>query len=101
MKRIIFSFVLLFCASLSQAQIFKMDDESNNRIKTQEPSALITSHLAFIDKAYYISAAMQLDDYLPLIEGKRVGLVGNQTSIIGETHLVDTLLSLGINIQKI
>ena len=101
MKRIIFSFVLLFCASLSQAQIFKMDDESNNRIKTQEPSALITSHLAFIDKAHYVSSAMQLDDYLPLIEGKRVGLVGNQTSIIGETHLVDTLLSLGIDIQKI
>ena len=102
MKRQAF-FALLLCAFFApaQAQIFKMDDESNNRIKTQEPNALITSHIAFIDKAHYVSAAMQLDDYLPLIEGKRVGLVGNQTSIIGETHLVDTLLSLGINIQKI
>lgn len=57
--------------------------------------------LTFIGKEQYVSAAMQLDDYLPLIEGKRVGVVGNQTSIIGETHLVDTLLSLGINVRKI
>ena len=57
--------------------------------------------LTFIGKEQYVSAAMQLDDYLPLIEGKRVGVVGNQTSIIGETHLVDTLLSLGIDVRKI
>jgi len=44
---------------------------------------------------------MQLNDYLPLIEGKRVGVVGNQTSIVGEKHLVDTLLSLGVDIRKI
>jgi uncharacterized protein YbbC (DUF1343 family) len=62
---------------------------------------LETPQIAFIDKTHYVSAAMQLDDYLPLIEGKRVGIVGNQTSIIGETHLVDTLLSLGIDVRKI
>lgn len=88
MKRQFFSFALLFCAFLTQchAQIFKMDDE---------PS------IAFVDKVHYVSAAMQIDDYLPLIEDKRVGIVGNQTSIIGETHLVDTLLSLGIDVRKI
>ena len=95
MKRYFFSIALLFCAFLSQcqAQIFKMDDE---RIEdTSQP------RLAFVDKAHYVSAAMQLDDYLRLIEGKRVGVVGNQTSIIGNTHLVDTLLSLGVDIKKI
>ena len=57
--------------------------------------------LTFIGKEHYISAAKQLDDYLPLIEGKRVGVVANQTSIVGNTHLVDTLLSLGVDIRKI
>ena len=96
MKRHFFFMALLFCAFLSQcqAQVFKMDDEP------QEASAP-APRLAFVDKAHYVSAAMQLEDYLPLIEGKRVGVVGNQTSIIGETHLVDTLLSLGINVRKI
>ena len=70
----------------AHAQIFKTDDE---------PA------LVLIDKARYVSAAMQTNDYLPLIEGKRVGIVGNQTSIIGETHLVDTLLSLGVDVRKI
>lgn len=39
--------------------------------------------------------------YLSLIEGKKVGLVGNQTSLIGKTHLVDTLLVKGIQIVSV
>ena len=88
MKRQFFA-ITFFCIAIitsAQAQIFKTDDE---------PA------LVLIDKARYVSAAMQTNDYLPLIEGKRVGIVGNQTSIIGETHLVDTLLSLGIDVCKI
>ena len=102
MKRQFF-FVLLFCAFLVQchAQIFKMEDEPENRINAEEPATLSTPQIAFIDKAHYFSVAKQLDDYLPLIEGKRLGIVGNQTSIVGETHLVDTLLSLGIDVRKI
>lgn len=102
MKRQFFFFAMLFCAitAPANAQIFKMGDESSNRAQAQAPTLTI-SNIAFVDKEHYISAAMQLNDYLPLIEGKRVGVVGNQTSIIGETHLVDTLLSLGINIKKI
>ena len=102
MKRQSF-FALLLCAFLAQAQaqIFKMDNEPNNRIKTQKPANLVTFQLAFIDKEHYVSAAMQMDDYLPLLRGKRVGVVGNQTSIVGETHLVDTLLSLGVDVRKI
>ena len=102
MKRQSF-FALLLCAFLAQAQaqVFKMDNEPNNRIKTQKPANLVTSQLAFIDKEHYVSAAMQMDDYLPLLRGKRVGVVGNQTSIVGETHFVDTLLSLGVDVRKI
>ncbi len=39
--------------------------------------------------------------YLDSLKGKRVAIVGNQTSMIGKTHLVDTLLSLGVTIQKV
>ena len=45
--------------------------------------------------------AERLDTYLPLIENKKVGVVGNQTSMIGNTHLVDSLLSLGIDVVKV
>jgi uncharacterized protein YbbC (DUF1343 family) len=39
--------------------------------------------------------------YLPLIKGKRVGIFANQTSMVGNTHLVDTLMKLGVTIKAI
>jgi len=39
--------------------------------------------------------------YIKLLDGKRIGIVGNQTSIINNTHLVDTLISLDQNIIKV
>lgn len=46
-------------------------------------------------------AAERIDVYLPLIKGKRVGIFANQTSVVGNTHLVDTLVKLGVNIKLI
>lgn len=45
--------------------------------------------------------AERMDQYLPLLEGKAVALVVNQTSLVGSTHLVDTLLARGIAIKKV
>ena len=39
--------------------------------------------------------------YLPLLEGKRVAVCGNQTSVVAKTHLVDTLLSRKVNVVKL
>ncbi|WP_298707666.1 DUF1343 domain-containing protein [Chitinophaga sp.] len=48
------------------------------------------------------TAAQRTDAYLPLLKGKRVGLLVNQTSMISPSaHLVDSLLSLKVNIVKI
>lgn len=48
-----------------------------------------------------IVGAARLAEYLPLLKGKTIAMVVNQTSTIGETHLVDTLQSLGIKIKAI
>jgi len=45
--------------------------------------------------------AERMQEYLPMLEGKRVALVVNQTSMVGNTHLVDTLLSRGIKVVKV
>jgi uncharacterized protein YbbC (DUF1343 family) len=47
------------------------------------------------------TGAEQTDKYLELLKNKRIGLVVNQTSTIGSTHLLDTLLSLKVDIKKI
>ncbi|MCA6075366.1 exo-beta-N-acetylmuramidase NamZ domain-containing protein [Fulvivirga sedimenti] len=45
--------------------------------------------------------AARMDVYLPLLEGKRVALLVNHTSLLNDVHLVDTLLSRNINIVKV
>jgi len=45
--------------------------------------------------------AQRTDAYLPLLEGKRVAVAGNHTSMIGNTHLVDSLLSLKVQVVKV
>ncbi len=46
-----------------------------------------------------IPAADRLEAYLPLLKGKKVGLMGNQTSVVGDEHLVDVLMKNSIDIQ--
>jgi uncharacterized protein YbbC (DUF1343 family) len=48
-----------------------------------------------------LPGAFQTQQYLPLLKGKRVGVFANQTSMIGNTHVVDSLQKLGIKITVI
>ena len=47
------------------------------------------------------TGAEQMNDYLPLLNDKKVALLVNQTSMVDQAHLVDSLLSRGIHIEKI
>lgn len=49
----------------------------------------------------FLLGAEQSGLYLPLLRDKKVGLLVNQTSRLGEQHLVDALLAEGIAIQTI
>ena len=58
--------------------------------------------LKLLDAKDAVVGAMRMDMYLPMLENKAVGVVGNQTSIMDNgTHLIDTLLSYDVNIVKI
>ncbi len=48
-----------------------------------------------------ICGAERMSEYLPLLKGKRVALMVNQTAIVGSAYLVDTLQASGVNIKKI
>ena len=47
------------------------------------------------------TGADQMDQYLPLLRGQSVAVFSNPTSVVGNTHLIDTLIRLGIHIRKI
>jgi uncharacterized protein YbbC (DUF1343 family) len=48
-----------------------------------------------------ITGDERTEEYLPLIKNKNIAIVANHTSLIKNTHLVDNLLNLGINITKV
>jgi uncharacterized protein YbbC (DUF1343 family) len=49
-------------------------------------------------KAQILPAAYRTEVYVPLLKGKRVAVFANHTATVGNKHLVDTLLKLGVNI---
>ncbi|MDR8392748.1 DUF1343 domain-containing protein [Aliifodinibius sp. S!AR15-10] len=48
-----------------------------------------------------VGAEVLIDKHLDELEGKRIGLVMNPTARIGETHMLDTLLALDVNVTAL
>lgn len=63
--------------------------------------SLIISAAAQTGEKKVITAAERIPVYLPLIKGKNIGVFANHTSMVGNTHLVDTLRKLDVNIKVI
>jgi uncharacterized protein YbbC (DUF1343 family) len=67
------------------------------------PSSILQSPSANapVEKKEIKTGADQTEKYLPYLKGKRVAVMANPTSIIGHSHLVDSLQKLGIKIVKV
>ena len=92
-KSTVFIWFLIFWACGSQQK-----KENSNTVLEED------TELASPQKPIIV-AANQIEKYLPFLKDKSVGIVANQTSVIfkeeGHTHLVDSLLSLQVNIKKV
>jgi len=72
----------------AQQQKTKIETPSQKaKVKTEQSADLI------------IPGAERLNVYVPLLKGKRVAVFANHTAMVGNRHLVDTLLKLGVNIK--
>ncbi|MGC6430087.1 MAG: exo-beta-N-acetylmuramidase NamZ domain-containing protein [Jejuia sp.] len=100
---LLFVLILISCGNGRQTGDGRLmlDEEQNNKMQ----------HQVQYDKEIIVGAN-QTDLYLSLLKDKRVGVVANQTSVIftdggqkkedrSYIHLVDSLLSLNINIKKV
>jgi uncharacterized protein YbbC (DUF1343 family) len=81
------SFLLLSCGQIIQSQpAINEAEEIKETVAVQAP----ITH-----------GAERLETYLSQLEGKRIAVVANQTSLVEGSHLVDTLLSNGIEISHV
>lgn len=86
------SILTIICATVLLLQVGCTQGSQTQKEKPKEE---------IISQAEVLTGADQLEAYLPLLKGKRVGLMGNQTSIVGadKKHLVDVLLEHKIDLQ--
>ena len=84
--------LLLSACGVSLAKLTETSDGAPKNSASAVSSPLATSIQV---------GAEQASLYLPQLQGKRVGLVVNQTSRVNEQHLVDFLLDQGVNVQAI
>ena len=78
--------------------IFTLSACGQSSKKTQKTKSTVTKNQA---STQFKTGAEQTELYLPLLKGKRVGMVVNPTSVIGKTTTVDSLLKRGVKIVKI
>ena len=53
------------------------------------------------EQTVVMTGAERINVYMPLIKGRTIGIFANQTTMVGNTHLVDTLMKLGVDIKVI
>lgn len=64
-------------------------------------STLLIFSTANINGQEIKTGAERTYQYLHLLRGKKVGIVANHTALIGDTHLVDSLSALGVDIKMV
>lgn len=67
----------------------------------QQPVSRLSSGAKVAGGGKIVCGAERLDEVKELLKDKRVALMVNATSMVGSTHLVDTLLTYNISIKKI
>ena len=72
-----------------------------NACNGQQPVPRISSGNKVSGGGKIVCGAERMDEVKALLQDKRVALMVNGTSLVGTTHLVDTLLTYNINIKKI
>ena len=48
-----------------------------------------------------VMGAARTSEYVPLLKGKRVALLSNQTGMVGDKHTLDLMLENGVNVVTI
>ena len=86
----LFSLLFLGCKNSSKQENLAMETHFDQEVKMEK----------------IVVGANRTEHYLPLLQGKKVGIVANQTSVVFKTdgtytHLVDTLISSGVQIVKV
>jgi len=95
-----FYFLLVYFLLLSCSSSVEKSDENLTENESMVTDTIVKEEPLYCNADVVVGAA-NIDSYFDLLKDKKVGIVGNQSSMINETHLVDSLKSLGVNVVKV
>lgn len=107
MKKIVFKYIPNHVSFLHHMLLkTKLDFEilylnKKNWIQNMSICLITLSLLNSEINAQIVLGSARIDTYKPLLKNKRIGLVVNQSSLVNNTHLIDTLKSLKVNITTL
>ncbi|NJX16465.1 exo-beta-N-acetylmuramidase NamZ family protein [Tamlana crocina] len=107
MRFSVFKNTVLFPIVIGIVLLISCGNLSKSEVRSLKPEVYETT-----ENNPVIVGANQTELYLPLLKGKRVGVVANQTSVVFKagslepearsfSHLVDSLLALQVNVKKV
>ncbi len=82
----IFIFLIFSCSAGNQKPTYPSGEKQEEKVQT--PTLAVTG-------------ASRMELYVPDLMDKKVGIVGNQTTVVDNVHLADTLLRQGVNVVKV
>ncbi|MFA6944568.1 MAG: DUF1343 domain-containing protein [Pedobacter sp.] len=92
------TFLILAAVSILSLNSSTLQSKTGNNLPEKQLTTLNHSSLT---NGKLRTGAEQTELYLPYLKGKRIGMVVNPTSVIGNTTSVDSLKALGVKIVKI
>ena len=62
---------------------------------------LVASGSAMLSAQEVVVGAAQVDEYIPLLKGKKIGLFSNHTGMVRDRHTLDIMLENGLDVEVI
>jgi uncharacterized protein YbbC (DUF1343 family) len=90
---------ILECCSLTL--MLKLNSNAMIRMIFLLLSILLLPASCSVEKPTLVTGAERVTEYLPLLKGKKVAIAANQTTMVGDAHLVDLLIGQGVEIEVI
>ncbi|MFT4523043.1 MAG: hypothetical protein ACI8ZN_001995 [Bacteroidia bacterium] len=89
----LFALIIISCAGSNGSRVSHTD--FSDTISKEKPKD------SMFNAESVIVGAARFDKYLPLLKDKKVAMMVNQTSVVNGVHIVDTLLTWGVQIKTI
>ena len=99
MKRMtkIYLLVLVVWLSLTSMTTLKTCDGKNGKAMLPTKEASQQAKNEDVASGEVVLGAARTGEYVPLLTGKRVALLSNQTGMVGDKHTLDLMLENGVN----